>query len=86
MALRREGVAADEAETVSVDLTRWARSGVAPKVKRMSSPGVESKASDKVTWAGQSYENGVPVGSLVVEGLSAGKVSVRGSEGVLIVF
>lgn len=85
MALRREGVAADE-ETVTVDVGKYVRNGKAAQVKRMSSPGVESKDSDRITWAGQSYSAGVPVGSEVVEQLSAGKVSVRGSEGVLITF
>jgi len=47
---------------------------------------VESKDVGKVTWAGQSYTDGVAVGKLTVEGLDAGRVSVRGSEGVLIMF
>lgn len=86
MALRREGVAADEAETVTVDVGKYVRRGNSAKVKRMSSPGVESKDSARVTWAGQSYSAGVPAGSEVVEQLNASKVSVRGSEGVLITF
>ncbi|CAE6523860.1 unnamed protein product [Rhizoctonia solani] len=87
MALRRQDVAADEAETVTMDVGKYLRSGsIAAKVKRMSSPGVESKDSDRVTWAGQSYSVGVPVGDEVVERLNAGKVNVRGSEGVLITF
>ncbi|KAG8773778.1 hypothetical protein FRC12_002319 [Ceratobasidium sp. 428] len=86
MALRREGVAADEAETVTVDVSKWVQSGKAAQVKRMTAPGVASKDVGKVTWAGQSYTDGTPAGKLVVEGLTAGKVSVRGSEGVLIAF
>jgi hypothetical protein len=86
MALRREGVAADESETVSVDVSKWVKKGTGAKVKRMSAPGVESKDVGRITWAGQSYTDGVPVGDLIVEGLNSGKVSVKGSEGVLIFF
>ncbi|CAE6425869.1 unnamed protein product [Rhizoctonia solani] len=87
MSLRREGVAADEALAVTVDVSKYLRGGrTSAKVKRMRSPGVESKDSDRVTWAGQSYSAGVPVGNEVVEQLSSGKVNVRGSEGVLITF
>ncbi|KAF8680486.1 Glycosyl hydrolase family 79 C-terminal beta domain [Rhizoctonia solani] len=87
MSLRRQNVAADEALTVTVDVSKYLRRGSpAAKVKRMTSPGVESKDSGRVTWAGQSYSAGVPVGTEVVERLNAGKVNVRGSEGVLITF
>ncbi|KAG8711197.1 hypothetical protein FRC08_016197 [Ceratobasidium sp. 394] len=86
MALRREGVAADEAETVSIDVSKWVQRGKAANVKRMSAPGVESKDVGRVTWAGQSYTDGFAVGKLAVEKLDAGRVSVRGSEGVLITF
>ncbi|KAG8773777.1 hypothetical protein FRC12_002318 [Ceratobasidium sp. 428] len=86
MALRREGVTADEAETVTVDVSKWVQGGKAAKVKRMTAPGVASKDVGKVTWAGQSYTDGTPVGKLLEEGLSAGSVSVRGSEGVLLTF
>ncbi|KAG8678542.1 hypothetical protein FRC08_017684, partial [Ceratobasidium sp. 394] len=86
MALRREGVAADEAKTVTIDVSKWAQVGKAAKVKRMSAPGVESKDVGRVTWAGQSYTSGVTVGKLAIEGLDAGRVSVKGSEGVLITF
>ncbi|QRW18868.1 glycoside hydrolase family 79 protein [Rhizoctonia solani] len=73
--------------TVTVDVSKYLRRGSpAAKVKRMTSPGVESKDSGRVTWAGQSYSAGVPVGTEVVERLNAGKVNVRGSEGVLITF
>jgi hypothetical protein len=86
MALRREGVVADEGKTVSVDVGKYVRRGRSAAVKRMSSPGVESKDSGRVTWAGQSYSAGVPAGSEVVERLSGGRVSVRASEGVLVTF
>ncbi|CCO26645.1 glycoside hydrolase family 79 protein [Rhizoctonia solani AG-1 IB] len=86
MSLRRQNVAADEALTATVDVSKYLRRGQTAKVKRMSSPGVESKDSSRVTWAGQSYSAGVPVGTEVVEQLNAGKVDVRGSEGVLITF
>ncbi|EUC53696.1 glycoside hydrolase family 79 protein [Rhizoctonia solani AG-3 Rhs1AP] len=87
MSLRRQDVAVDEVLAVTVDVGKYLRGGrTAAQVKRMSSPGVESKDSDRVTWAGQSYSAGVPVGGEVVEQLDAGKVNVRGSEGVLITF
>ncbi|KAF8760713.1 Glycosyl hydrolase family 79 C-terminal beta domain [Rhizoctonia solani] len=74
MSLRRQNVAADEALTVTVDVSKYLRRGSpAAKVKRMTSPGVESKDSDRVTWAGQSYSAGVPVGAEVVERLNAGR-------------
>ncbi|KAG9093425.1 hypothetical protein FS749_014402 [Ceratobasidium sp. UAMH 11750] len=86
MALRREGRVANETETVVVDVSKWSRSGKEAKVKRMSAAGVDSKDVNKVTWAGQSYTNGVPLGELNMERPKAGRVRVRGSEGVLVVF
>ncbi|KAG9128365.1 hypothetical protein FRC07_000039 [Ceratobasidium sp. 392] len=86
MALRLEGAGANEVETVMVDVSRWARNGKEIKVKRMSAPGMNSKDVGNVMWAGQSYTDGVPVGKLDVEKPEGGQVSVKGSEGVLVVF
>ncbi|GJJ08933.1 hypothetical protein Clacol_003153 [Clathrus columnatus] len=55
-------------------------------VKRMTSPGVDSKNSDLATWAGQAFTNGTASGREVVETLKDGEVTVRGSEAVLVFF
>jgi len=57
-------------------------------VKRMTAPSVDEKDSAKVTWAGQSFRNGVAVGEFTEETIEAGsgKVTVKDSEGVLITF
>ena len=39
-----------------------------------------------ITWAGQSFTNGTASGTEVVEALQDGKVTVKGSEGVLVFF
>lgn len=80
-------VAEQEAVAVTVDLSDWLRmagAGSDIKVKRMTAPGLDSKDSGIVTWAGQSYENGTASGIEVIEGLSGGKVTVQGSEAVLV--
>jgi len=53
-------------------------------VKRMASPGLDSKDSNAITWAGQSYSTGKPSGTLTQETLKNGTVTVAGSEGVLV--
>ncbi|KAK0715552.1 hypothetical protein B0H67DRAFT_490704 [Lasiosphaeris hirsuta] len=56
-------------------------------VKRMTAPSVDEKDSAKVTWAGQSFRDGKPVGKETVETLeTAEKVAIRDSEAVLIDF
>jgi hypothetical protein len=75
-----------ETGEVSVDLSAWTRVGVEAKVKRMTAPGLDSKDAGAATWAGQSFMNGTPSGEEVVEGLQEGKVTVRGSEAVLVFF
>ncbi|ETW83108.1 major facilitator superfamily [Heterobasidion irregulare TC 32-1] len=54
----------------------------------MTAPGMDSKDSSKVVWAGQSYANGVSEGDEVVEVLSSSdtRVTVGGSEGVIVFF
>lgn len=75
-----------EAVAVTLNVSQYAAAGKAPTVKRMTAPGLDSKDSTRVTWAGQSYANGVPNGTAVVEGLQGGKVTIQGSEGVLVFF
>lgn len=56
-------------------------------VKRMTAPSVDEKDGGKVTWAGQSFRGGRAVGEEKVERLEkGGRVKVRDSEGVLVVF
>ncbi|KAF8675664.1 hypothetical protein RHS04_06641 [Rhizoctonia solani] len=62
------------------------RSGKAPRVKRMTAPGLDEKNPDLVTWAGQAYTNGSAVGKLKLESLVDNTVWVRDSEAVLIDF
>lgn len=73
-----------DAESVVLDLSAYERKGRATTVKRMTSTGLDATDAGTATWAGQSYESGKASGSLVVEGLSHGKVIVKGSEGVLV--
>ena len=69
-----------------MDLNAYVSPGTAAKVKRMTSVGLDSTDSSAATWAGQSFENGTPSGTEVVEPLEGGKVTVQGSEGVLVIF
>ncbi len=71
---------------VSVDLSGWASEGNGVKVKRMTAPGLDSKDSGSVTWAGQSYENGMASGVEMIEVSQDGKVTIEGSEAVLVFF
>lgn len=54
-------------------------------LKRMTAPAVDEKDSDQVTWAGQSFKTGQAEGEVETEQVH-GKVTVRGSEAVLISF
>lgn len=54
-------------------------------VKRMTAPCVDEKASESVTWAGQSFKDGTAQGGVHNERVGANNVvRVRGSEAVLI--
>lgn len=76
-----------EVGQVTVDLSQWTKNVGKVKVKRMTSPGLDSKDSGLTTWAGQSFENGTASGSEVIEGLgNGGSVTLKGSEGVLVFF
>lgn len=86
--MRNQTASTDEATAVAVtlDVGKYAQQGREPTVKRMTAPGLDSKDSTRVTWAGQSYANGTPSGTKVVESLQGGKVTVQGSEGILVFF
>lgn len=96
--MRNESASATDvaAGSVTVDLTPYLRVGGScsgsrdegeARVKRMTSPGLDSKDVSQVTWAGQSFENGTAMGVEVVEGLQNGTmVTVPGSEAVLVFF
>ncbi|KAM7195553.1 beta-glucuronidase [Naviculisporaceae sp. PSN 640] len=69
--------------TVDVDI--GAHQGAT--VKRMTAPSVDEKFTGNVTWAGQSFMDGPAVGEVVVEDVPVnGKVAVRDSEAVLVIF
>jgi len=73
--------------TVSVDISKHMYRRKQAWVKRMTAPHVEEKDTAAATWAGQSYEQGLPIGNLDVERVGRdGIVNVRGSEAVLIFF
>ena len=76
-----------EKETVTFDLTPFIDpKRPIPKVKRMTALGADSKDVDSVTWAGQAFTNGTASGKEVIESLDHGKITVKGSEGVLVFF
>ena len=85
LAVRNVSTAQDAGE-VQVDVGAWLRGGSQARVKRMTAPGLDSKDSDTATWAGQSYTNGTASGVAVVESVVGGKISVKGSEAVLVFF
>lgn len=69
--------------------TALGRFWVAPRawVKRLTAPFVDEKDAGNVTWAGQTFEQGVGQGEVVVEEVGPdGVVKVRGSEAVLVFF
>lgn len=56
-------------------------------VKRMTAPSVDEQDSARVTWAGQSFKEGVAAGELNVEVLKKNeKIRLRDSEAVLVTF
>lgn len=75
-----------EDETITVDLSSFMESSRSAQVKRMTSPGADSKNSDTATWAGQAFTNGTASGPEMIERIDHGKVTVRGSEAVLVTF
>jgi len=74
------------ATAVTLDLTPYVRQGKAATVKRMTALGLDSTDSRTATWAGQSYENGTASGAENIELLQQSRVTVQGSEGVLVSF
>lgn len=77
-----------EALSATIDLSPFILKGHGSStiLKRMTSPGLDSTDSDTVTWAGQSYTNGLPSGKEIVETVTRGIVTVAASEGVLVFF
>ena len=74
-------------EAVTVDLSEFiGRERPSVRVKRMTAPGADSKASDAATWAGQAFTNGTASGREDIEQLQHGRVTVQGSEAVLVLF
>ena len=93
LSVRNESTSAEVSSglAATIDLTAYLRGGVSSKssqayVKRMTSPGLDSKDVNQVLWAGQSYENGTAVGLETKESLQNGKVTVQGSEGLIVFF
>lgn len=93
LAVRNISTSASDAEEMSVtvdvgELVKRRGSAIPSEaaVKRMSSPGLDSKDVSKVLWAGQSYESGIPLGEELVESTRNRRVTVQGSEGVLVFF
>jgi len=89
LGVRNETTSATDAAAVAAtfDLSpymRSSKSGV--QMKRMTAPGLDSKDSSRVTWAGQSFENGTAEGAVKVEHSSNGMVTVQGSEALLVFF
>ena len=81
-----EEAAANEALFDLSPYLRKAKGRKHARVKRMTSPGLDSKDVSRVTWAGQSYEDGTASGQEVIEELEDGRVRVRASDGVLVFF
>lgn len=73
-----------EKQSFSIDVSKYLLQSGGGRVKRMTAAGMDSKDSHNVFWAGQSYANGVAEGEEVVETLNNGKVTVRGSEGLIV--
>jgi hypothetical protein len=85
---RNETTPADEAAQAEVilDISEYVKGGAKNNaaIKRMQAPGLSSKNSTAVTWAGQSYADGKPAGNEMNEKLQSGKITIPGSEGVLV--
>ncbi|KAH8822707.1 hypothetical protein DL96DRAFT_1714151 [Flagelloscypha sp. PMI_526] len=87
MAFVNSTIPHDDPKIVQVDLQDWLQqkshtNSVA--AKRMTAPGIDTKQSDLVTWAGQAWTNGTAFGREEVEKVNNGLVKVRGSEAVLV--
>ena len=82
-------VADAAALAATVDISPYVRNTKGKDIaslKRMTSPGLDSKDVGSVLWAGQSYENGTASGSETIEKVTNGTVTIQGSEGILIFF
>ncbi|KAJ6525730.1 hypothetical protein B0H19DRAFT_589203 [Mycena capillaripes] len=77
------GEAGVKATSVSLDISALVRRKKAT-LKRLTAPGSDEKDADFVTWGGQAWTNGTAVGKNVTEAVHDGKITVRGSEAVLV--
>jgi hypothetical protein len=82
IALNLEFFNATTARPVAQDIDVSAVLGQRVSVRRFT--GVDSTATGNVTWAGQNFDTGAGVGSLMVEKYYKGQVSLGASEAVLI--
>lgn len=55
-------------------------------VRRLTAPGADIKEANVTTWAGQNFASGLPSGKFVEEKVTGGKIVVKASEAVLVVF
>jgi hypothetical protein len=74
----------DGAEAVSLDLSTYVYKGSSTRVKRMTAPSIGEKDTTKVTWAGQSYAQGIPTGTYAEETLQDGRLTLQGVEAVIV--
>ena len=72
--------------SVEIDLSQYyAGHRAGAWVKRMTAPYVDEGATTNVTWAGQSFEQGEPMGQMSIEHIGGSEtLAVRGSEAVLV--
>lgn len=93
LGVRNVTTSAEDAAALAatVDISPYLRSAKGSSrgratLKRMTSPGLDTKDVSKVLWAGQSYENGTASGWEDIEDVTNGTVTIQGSEGVLVFF
>ncbi|KAJ3838321.1 glycoside hydrolase family 79 protein [Lentinula raphanica] len=54
-------------------------------VRRLAAPGADTQSANVTLWAGQTFENGTPNGTLVEEKVSGGIVTVEASGAALVI-
>jgi len=78
----------DTKKAVTLDIRQWVekrgRGYKTVTAKRLTAPGIDTKDSDLVTWAGQAFTNGTAVGREKIERIEDGVVNLRGSEALLV--
>jgi hypothetical protein len=68
---------------ITVDLSAFVGAHGA-KLKRMTAPSADEWNATQVTWAGQSWETGEPLGDVQVEDIHDSQVIIQQSEAVLV--